>query len=166
MLAGDTSVTYLDVACYPIARWSTECLKDRPRKVRLFQHQNPRDLARLLNEHPAGVKAIIVCDGISACSGNPSPLSEYLRLLPANGWLVVDDTQALGILGRNPHDCDPYGSGGGGSAPYHALQDFRLVLVCSLAKSFGVPLADSFGFEQIDPLLYLVKQDTRALQSA
>jgi 8-amino-7-oxononanoate synthase len=54
---------------------------------------------------------------------------------------VIDDTQALGILGNGPCPERPYGRGGGGSARFHAMQDGRLLIIASLAKGFGVPVA-------------------------
>jgi 8-amino-7-oxononanoate synthase len=54
---------------------------------------------------------------------------------------VVDDTQALGVLGRAPAPGVPYGTGGGGTLPHLGLAGPDLVTVASLAKGFGVPVA-------------------------
>jgi 8-amino-7-oxononanoate synthase len=53
----------------------------------------------------------------------------------------VDDSQALGLLGHNPEPGRPYGTGGGGSPAFRAISSPRLLLLSSLAKSFGAPLA-------------------------
>jgi 8-amino-7-oxononanoate synthase len=55
--------------------------------------------------------------------------------------LVLDDTQALGILGEKPGPAAPYGSGGGGSLRFHGVRDARVLTVSSMAKAFGVPVA-------------------------
>ncbi len=55
--------------------------------------------------------------------------------------MIVDDTQALGVLGRRIESAFPYGSGGGGSLRYFDLRDPRIVVVSSLAKAFGAPVA-------------------------
>lgn len=149
ILATPPCVIYLDSDTYPIARWGAERAAAHEAKVCSFRHQSSRDLARHLERHHPKQKAIIMCDGVSARSGNPAPLTEYLSLLPVNGWLVVDDTQALGLLGKNSCPQVPYGLGGGGTAQFHGLVDERLVLVCSLAKSFGTRLAVLSGSEKL-----------------
>jgi 8-amino-7-oxononanoate synthase len=55
--------------------------------------------------------------------------------------MVIDDTQALGIMGRSPGLWTPYGSGGGGSLAAAGVRDPRVVVVGSLAKAFGAPVA-------------------------
>ncbi len=57
------------------------------------------------------------------------------------GLLVIDDTQALGILGRNPGQDAPYGRGGGGSLRRANIQGPDILVGASLAKGFGVPIA-------------------------
>ena len=59
--------------------------------------------------------------------------------------MVIDDTQALGILGHHPARYKPYGLGGGGSLRWHDIQDPHIISICSLAKGFGVPLATLSG---------------------
>ena len=50
------------------------------------------------------------------CCGAPAPLTDYLKILRTwGGHLIIDDTQALGILGSHPGPDVPYGRGGGGS---------------------------------------------------
>src|SRR5262249_24891366 len=60
---------------------------------------------------------------------------------PRGGYLVIDDTQALGILGRHPTSAAPYGSGGAGSTVWHGIDGPGLIVANSLAKGFGAPLA-------------------------
>jgi 8-amino-7-oxononanoate synthase len=57
----------------------------------------------------------------------------------------VDDSQALGLLGREPEAEHPYGWGGGGSPAWRGISSPRLLTLSSLAKSFGVPLAALTG---------------------
>src|SRR5439155_1761385 len=73
--------------------------------------------------------------------GRVAPLDAYLALVRRRGGLLlVDDTQALGVLGarRGTH---PYGTGGGGSPAWTGARGPGLVVVASLAKGFGVPVA-------------------------
>jgi 8-amino-7-oxononanoate synthase len=55
--------------------------------------------------------------------------------------LVVDDTQALGVLGQFPSAAMPYGCGGGGSLRWSGIVRADALIFSSLAKGFGVPLA-------------------------
>jgi 8-amino-7-oxononanoate synthase len=72
--------------------------------------------------------------------GTLAPLKEYAQCAAERGGLViVDDTQALGILGRRSQHV--YGTGGGGSVRYFSLRDPGIVVVSSLAKAFGAPVA-------------------------
>jgi 8-amino-7-oxononanoate synthase len=57
------------------------------------------------------------------------------------GVLVVDDTQALGILGSAPDAVTPYGKGGGGSLAWADVYSPRVTVLSSMAKGFGVPAA-------------------------
>jgi 8-amino-7-oxononanoate synthase len=57
------------------------------------------------------------------------------------GQLILDDTQAVGILGRAPRARAPYGEGGGGSLRRHEIASPDVFLVSSLGKGFGVPMA-------------------------
>jgi 8-amino-7-oxononanoate synthase len=62
------------------------------------------------------------------------------------GLLVVDDTQALGILGMRPGSWSPYGEGGGGSLRAAQLEGSEgIVSISSLAKAFGAPMAALSG---------------------
>ena len=60
---------------------------------------------------------------------------------------MIDDTQALGILGHSPGGSRPYGEGGGGMARWSNISGPHLVVVASLAKAFGAPLAALSGSE-------------------
>jgi 8-amino-7-oxononanoate synthase len=54
---------------------------------------------------------------------------------------VIDDTQAVGILGVRPTPRNPYGEGGGGSLRLYDIHSPRVVIGASLAKGFGAPVA-------------------------
>lgn len=71
-----------------------------------------------------------------------APLGPYLDAVRCReGMLVLDDTQALGILGKAPTRCHFYGQGGGGSLRWQAIQGPDIISIASLSKGFGVPLA-------------------------
>jgi 8-amino-7-oxononanoate synthase len=69
-------------------------------------------------------------------------LPDYLRLVrERDGYLVVDDTQALGILGKDRAQDAPYGRGGAGTPAWYGVEGPELIMGSSLAKGFGAPLA-------------------------
>jgi 8-amino-7-oxononanoate synthase len=55
--------------------------------------------------------------------------------------LLLDDTQAIGVLGADAGPGRPFGLGGGGSVRNAGTRHDRIVAVASLAKAFGAPLA-------------------------
>jgi 8-amino-7-oxononanoate synthase len=143
VLAREPIRIYLDAGAYPIARWGVERVKAHGVPTAHFQRHDPAALAALLRRHQRGNRRpVVVTDGLCPATGRTAPIAEYLPLIRARGgYLVLDDTQALGILGRHPGPTAPYGRGGGGTLAWHGLQAPELIVVSSLAKGFGVPLA-------------------------
>jgi 8-amino-7-oxononanoate synthase len=87
-------------------------------------------------------RPVVVTDGFCPGCGKPAPIHDYLSIVQDfDGLLVLDDTQALGILGYGPDRANPYGSGGGGSLWFHGVISPKIVVISSLAKGFGTPLA-------------------------
>jgi 8-amino-7-oxononanoate synthase len=133
----------VDAGAYPIARWGIERVAGRGQPVVTFAHHDPDTLERAL-DHPAlrGRWPLVVCDGLCPGCGGAAPLAAYRRLAQRRGGLlIVDDTQALGVLGREPGPSDPYGHGGGGTPAWCGLTGPGVLAVSSLAKGFGVPIA-------------------------
>jgi 8-amino-7-oxononanoate synthase len=65
------------------------------------------------------------------------------------GQLVLDDTQAFGVLGEKPCAGTPFGCGGGGSLQWHGVSSPHVIAGSSLAKAFGVPIAVLGGSEAL-----------------
>jgi 8-amino-7-oxononanoate synthase len=131
----------LDAGAYAIARWALERAAARGTPVRTFRSHDVHALRRLL-QGPAIRRPVVVADGYSPACGAPAPVAEYLECLrPLDGLLVLDDTQALGIYGSAQDRWPPYGRGGGGSLRRAGVSDDRVVIVSSLAKAFGAPVA-------------------------
>src|SRR5579871_789026 len=141
MLATRNVAIWVDDAAYPIARWGTDRAAASGVCVRTFPAHDAAALRKALRgSHDA--RPVIVTDGFCPIRGTPAPLSEYaVSVEDAGGLLIVEDTQALGVLGRKPSSLDPYGNGGGGSLRHSNLRHSRTVVVSSLAKAFGVPVA-------------------------
>lgn len=143
LLAKKQIAIYLDAGAYPISKWAIERAVAASVRVKTFRHHNTDELSLLINSSRSqGKRPVIVTDGYCPVCGKAAPLADYLTLVKRfGGYLVIDDTQALGILGHNPARHKPYGLGGGGSLCWHDIQDPYIVSVSSLAKGFGAPLA-------------------------
>jgi 8-amino-7-oxononanoate synthase len=138
---------YMDRDCYPISRWGVERAKAQGARVRVFPHNDAFAVARMVEEDKASDRMpVIVCDGFCPSCGATAPLSQYHSCVASrSGLVVVDDTQALGMLGEKPQKAAPYGKGGGGSLRFQGLPYANLLLCSSLAKAFGAPVAALSG---------------------
>lgn len=141
VLCRQANEIYMDAATYPIARWGAEHWAGRGVPLVAFRRHDARHLAHLLARRRAA-RPLVVCDGVCPSSRSQPPLASYAALARRHGgWLVVDDTQALGVYGASPSPATPYGTGGGGSLRRHDISGDHVILGASLAKGFGVPVA-------------------------
>lgn len=141
MLAQPNVTIWIDEATYPIARWASDRAAALAVPVRRFAHHDAAALHRGLNSTLAS-RPVIVTDGYSPDRGTLAPLAEYASFAAAgNGLLIVDDTQALGVFGCRAESKEPYGIGGGGLLQYFNLRNPGVIVVSSLAKAFGAPVA-------------------------
>jgi 8-amino-7-oxononanoate synthase len=136
-----------DAGLYPIARWGAERASGLGMPVQTFAHHDVGALAQAIGRMVrAKLRPIVVTDGYCPSCGAPAPIRAYAELARrAGGYLVLDDTQALGILGEQPSDANPYGTGGGGSLRWHGAFGPHIIVGSSLAKGFGAPLAALSG---------------------
>lgn len=142
-LGTETITCYIDAGAYPIAGWGTERAAAHGAPVRRFPHQDAAALGRLLGaQRPARRTPVVVTDGVCPGCGSVAPIRRYLQLLqPLGGVLVVDDTQGLGLVGAGASRWTPYGRGGGGVLPMAGETSAAVLVVSSMAKAFGVPIA-------------------------
>ena len=134
---------YVDAGAYPIARWGAERAEARGVLLRQIPHYDPVAAQHMVEEDRAsGLRPVILVDGFCPDCGHAAPLPQYLYcVVPDNGYVVLDDTQALGIWGQAPGKFNPYGRGGGGSLRLHKIRSPAVIIGSSLAKGFGVPMA-------------------------
>lgn len=143
LLAKKKVALFMDSGVYPIVRWGIERGAALGAPVKSFPHHDVKALRRALRGHPPRRgRPIVVTDAFCPGCGGPAPLAAYLESARAfGGWLILDDTQALGIFGRSPGSGAPYGQGGGGMLRRSNIGGPDVLVVSSLAKGFGVPLA-------------------------
>jgi 8-amino-7-oxononanoate synthase len=143
MIARRPATIYVDAGLYPIARWGVERAAARGISIRDFAHHDPQAFHDLLKRNEQNrSRPVLVTDGFCPACGKPAPLSDYLESLRTfGGWLIMDDTQALGIFGHSPSPDAPYGRGGGGMLPRLQVGGPDVLVISSLAKAFGAPVA-------------------------
>ena len=137
------TAVYLDAGAYAVARWGAERAAARGVLVREFRHHDADALRALLHrDRGLGLRPAVVADGVCTSCGRAAPVAAYLENARARGGcLIMDDTQALGVLGEQADPRIPYGHGGGGTLRFSGVPRDDVVLVASLAKGFGVPAA-------------------------
>jgi 8-amino-7-oxononanoate synthase len=150
IFASPNTTIYVDACAYPIARWGAERAAARGVPLRTFAHADPGDLWRRMTADLSGRRRpLVVTDGLCPGCGKRAPIRRYLEMAREfGGGLIVDDTQALGVLGRSPGPQAPYGTGGGGSLSRDGIASPHVLLVSSLAKGFGVPVTVVGGSER------------------
>ena len=140
---------FVDDCLYPIGRWGVERSAALGTPVVMFPRHDVRALWRAI----AKVKSrrpVIVADGFCPACGRSAPLRDYAACAAArDGLVVLDDTQAIGVMGRAPGPQAPYGRGGGGSMSLAGIRDQRIVIISSLAKAFGAPIAVVAGSHDV-----------------
>ncbi len=140
---------HVDAGAYPIAKWGVERAMLRGVQVFQFRHHDVKHLRRqLYRASRDGFRPLVVADGLCPRSGEPAPVHELMaEVKKFRGRLILDDTQALGILGHSPTAEYPFGRNGGGSLRWHRAYGPEVLLISSLAKGFGAPLATLSGSE-------------------
>jgi 8-amino-7-oxononanoate synthase len=143
MLARYPATIYYDSALYPIARWGVERAAARGNVTFKLPHYDPDAFRSSLRKNARKQdRPILVTDSYCPACGKAAPLREYLEILRSyGGRLIVDDTQALGIFGHSATLSVPYGYEGGGMLPHLEIDGRDVMVISSLAKAFGVPVA-------------------------
>ena len=133
MLAAERLVILVDGGSYAIARWGAERAQALGLPRQVFPSGEVAALRRLVAAWGRqGRRPLILADGYVPGSEQVLPLAGYAAVArQGGGYLLLDDTQVLGVMGAS----------GGGSARLHGLPGESLIIGASLAKGFGVPLA-------------------------
>lgn len=96
-------------------------------RVMSFKHRDPAHAVRQLARCGPTARPILLTDGMFSHDGSLAPVKEYLRLLPPEGALLLDDAHGAGTLGRT----------GRGTLEVLGVQDRRILRTITLSKAFG-----------------------------
>jgi 7-keto-8-aminopelargonate synthetase-like enzyme len=124
-LAGQFSHALLDERAHISLQDAVQFL-DCP--VLKFKHRDVEDFERTLNRCGRGARPIVLTDGMFARDGGVAPLKAYLKHLPRDGLLVVDDAHGGGTIGAT----------GKGAVEIEGVRGVRVVQNVTLSKAFGV----------------------------
>jgi 7-keto-8-aminopelargonate synthetase-like enzyme len=93
-----------------------------------FKHRDAESFKAALNRCGDGARPVVLTDGMFSHDGSVAPLKEYLKHLPADAWIVVDDAHGAGVIGKT----------GGGAVELERVNRRRVVQCVTLSKAFGV----------------------------
>jgi 8-amino-7-oxononanoate synthase len=92
-----------------------------------FKHRAAPDLARQLRRLRGKTRPLVLTDGLFARDGELAPLAAYLKILPPNGMILLDDAHAAGMIGAT----------GQGTVEYADVPRRRIIQTVTLSKAFG-----------------------------
>ncbi len=96
---------------------------------RIWKHNDPRDLDRLLSELPRDVPKIVAFESVYSMDGDIAPIKEICDVADRHGAMTyLDEVHAVGL----------YGPRGGGIAEREGLMDRITIIEGTLGKAFGV----------------------------
>jgi 7-keto-8-aminopelargonate synthetase-like enzyme len=93
-----------------------------------FKHRDSEDFARAIARCGQGARPVVLTDGMFSHDGSVAPLKKYLKILPHDGLILVDDAHGAGVLGKN----------GRGAPEFENAGRRRIVQFVTLSKAFGV----------------------------
>ena len=124
-LAGSFSHALIDERAHPSLVDAAELL-DCP-TVR-FKHRDAQDVGKIVQRIGRAARPLLLTDGMFSHDGSTAPLRDYLRVLPSDGLLLVDDAHGAGVLGKT----------GQGTVEHLGLNRRQVVQTTALSKAFGV----------------------------
>src|SRR5438477_4962766 len=65
-----------------------------------FSHRDPESVARVVQRIGLQSRPVLLSDGMFSHDGELAPLGAYLRILPRDAAILLDDAHGTGVLGR------------------------------------------------------------------
>jgi 8-amino-7-oxononanoate synthase len=130
-------VIFADQLVHTVVWEAGRLARDHGAELHKFRHQDLNHLEDLLKANRNKGPKIIAVDGVYSISTEVAPIAAMQDLCERyDAWLYIDDAHGFGLLGRDPSEENPYGTGGNGVVN-HAARDFRRTFyVSSFGKAF------------------------------
>ena len=93
-----------------------------------FPYRDAEAVARIVQRIGRPSRPVLLTDGMFSHDGELAPVGVYLRVLPRDSAILLDDAHGAGILGKT----------GKGTLEQLGVRSGRIVQTISLSKAFGV----------------------------
>ena len=123
-LAGQFSHALIDQAAHCSLKDAAELLGC---PVLEFKHRSVPELAAAVKRCGPGARLLLLTDGMFSRDGAVAPLKQYLKVLPADAQVLVDDAHGAGVLGKH----------GRGAVENSGVKPRRIIQTITLSKAFG-----------------------------
>ena len=124
-LAGEFSHVLLDAEAHPSLVDAAQFFNA---PIVKFKSRDPEDLKRVVKRLGKSGRFILLTDGMFSRDGSVAPLKSYLKILPRDAWLLVDDAHGGGTIGKT----------GRGTIEVSGISRERVIQTVTLSKAFGV----------------------------
>ncbi len=106
-----------------------EGIRHSKAEKRIWKHNDPKDLDRILSGYSADVPKIVAFESVYSMDGDIAPIADILAVAEKHGAMTyLDEVHAVGM----------YGPRGGGVAEREGLMDRITIIEGTLGKAFGV----------------------------
>ncbi len=124
-LAGEFSHVLLDTEAHPALVDAAQFFNA---PIVKFKTRDAEDLARVIHRCGRAGRFILLTDGMFSRDGSVAPLKSYLKILPRDAWLLVDDAHGGGTIGKT----------GRGTVEVAGVSRDRVIQTITLSKAFGI----------------------------